>query len=155
MTIKSELPTFELIENWDEITSYKNFAGGDEILDEVYIARRRKKYIYLISKPKSAHNLFGAAFHGFIKNDGSGSKIVGFFGLSWFDYFVAAALLFVYGFVTVAIFQRDQFANGMTVLIIGCVIFFFVFFTFPKTKKKYMRLIKKSVISIKNSKNSY
>ena len=65
MVFKSDHDVNTLKERWDDKTAFKNFAGGDDYLDNVFISRRYGSIVCLKSKPLSAHNLFGAVYWGY------------------------------------------------------------------------------------------
>ena len=109
MVFKSDHDVNTLKERWDDKTAFKNFAGGDDYLDNVFISRRYGSIVCLKSKPLSAHNLFGAVYWGIIhcKKDG-GSKITGFFGISLTDLIITAAFYLLYGSITRTVLERGD-----------------------------------------------
>ena len=146
MVFKSDHDVNTLKERWDDKTAFKNFAGGDDYLDNVFISRRYGSIVCLKSKPLSAHNLFGAVYWGIIhcKKDG-GSKITGFFGISLTDLIITAAFYLLYGSITRTVLERGDESGAYWMIVIAAAILFFIPFTSPKTKRKYAEVINRVV----------
>lgn len=146
MTFKSDHNVSTLKERWDDKTSFGYFAGGDDYLDDVFISRRYGSIVCLKSKPLSAHNLFGAVYWGIIHvRKGGGSKITGFFGISLTDLIITAVFYLLYGTITRTVLERGDESGAYWMIGIAAAMLFFIFFTAPKTKRKYAEVINRVV----------
>ena len=127
MVFKSDHDVNTLKERWDDKTAFKNFAGGDDYLDNVFISRRYGSIVCLKSK-----------------KDG-GSKITGFFGISLTDLIITAAFYLLYGSITRTVLERGDESGAYWMIVIAAAILFFILFTSPKTKRKYAEVINRVV----------
>lgn len=144
MTYKSEFDKATLISRWDDKTSFKNFAGGDDYLDTVFISRRYGSIVCLKRKPRSAHELFGATFWGVVcKSKNGGSSIRGFFGLSIIDLVITAIFYVLYGAITQTVLKRGDVSGAYWMIGIAAALLFMIFFTSPKTKRRYSEIIER------------
>lgn len=88
----------EVLESrWDEMTSPARFAGCDDTMDLIFVAKRSGGRVRLVRKARIAHEPFCCVFRGKISGSGSGSVIKGVFTKSVADYFIVlliTALLF-------------------------------------------------------------
>lgn len=144
MTIKSRLSRSDFFKSWDSVTAYGNFAGGDEVLDSVFIAKRKGGLVYLIEKPKSAHDIFAATFYGFISGTAEGSVLHGFFGISVLDFIITAIAYVVYGFVIASVYNRGQAGSARVMIVMGLAVLALIFVTLPKTRRRYRRILDKA-----------
>lgn len=99
MLLKSEQTTEQLTQRWDEKTSPARFAGSDEMMDNIFIASRKKNRVFLIRKASGALDPFATVFRGKIVPCGSGSAIKGHFTKRLFDYVLLLALLLLDGLI--------------------------------------------------------
>ncbi len=144
MTFKSEYDEETLKKRWDDKTAFGNFAGGDDLLDTVFISRRYGKIVCLKCKPRSAHELFGAVYWGIItaRKDG-GASIIGFFGISIVDLIITAIFYLLYGSITKTVISRGDQSGAYWMIAVAVIILFLILFTTPKTKQKYSEVIKR------------
>lgn len=88
----------EVLESrWDEMTSPARFAGCDDTMDLIFVAKRSGGRVRLVRKARIAHEPFCCVFRGKISGSGSGSVIKGVFTKSVADYYIVlliTALLF-------------------------------------------------------------
>ena len=144
MTYQSNFDKATLIARWDDKTSFKNFAGGDDYLDTVFISRRYGSIVCLKRKPRSAHELFGSVYWGVIcKRKSGGSCIRGFFGLSIIDVIITLIFYFIYGAIARAVLNRGDTSGAYWMIAIAAAILFLIIFTTPKTKRKYSEIIER------------
>ena len=79
----------EVLESrWDEMTSPARFAGCDDTMDLIFVAKRSGGRVRLVRKARIAHEPFCCVFRGKISGSGSGSVIKGVFTKSVADYFI-------------------------------------------------------------------
>ncbi len=77
----------EVLESrWDEMTSPARFAGCDDTMDLIFVAKRSGGRVRLVRKARIAHEPFCCVFRGKISGSGSGSVIKGVFTKSVADY---------------------------------------------------------------------
>ena len=50
LILESRFSPSELAERWDDRTSPARFAGNDDVMDDIYIARRKDNRVFLIRK---------------------------------------------------------------------------------------------------------
>lgn len=143
MTFKSKYDAETLKKRWDDKTSFGNFAGGDDFLDTVFISRRYGNIVCLKSKPRSAHELFGAVYWGVISGGRSSASIHGFFGISIVDLIITVIFYLLYGSITGTVMRRGDESGAYWMIAIAVLILFFIFFTTPKTKNKYAEIIRR------------
>ncbi len=144
MILKSDFGLQTLKERWDDKTSFKNFAGGDDFLDTVFISRRYGRIVCLKNKPRCSHNLFGSVFWGImIPKKKGGTTLFGFLGISILDLIITACIYTLYAMIINAVIGRGDTDSAKTMIIIGSVALFFIFFTFPKTRRKFKEILQR------------
>ena len=143
MKLKSDYTYDELCSRWDDLTAFKNYAGGDDLLDTVYISRRHGSFVSLRSKPRAAHELYGAVFYGRIKETDGGSELRGFFWLSIADTVITAILYILYAYIVRAVLDRGDDTGAYWMIAVAAALLLLICFTSPKTRRRYRDILEK------------
>ena len=120
LVLESKEAPEQLAQRWDEKTSPARFAGNDELMDNIFIASRKKDRVFLIRRASGALDPFATVFRGRIVPCGSGSAIKGRFTKRLFDYFLLLLLAGLDGFV----YSRALEGGGASPSVTGfCIAF--------------------------------
>ncbi len=92
LVLGSKMTVEALEQRWDEQTSPARFAGSDELMDNIFIASRKKDRVFLIRRASGALDPFATVFRGRIVPCGEGSALKGRFTKRLFDYILLLAL---------------------------------------------------------------
>ena len=97
----------EVLESrWDEMTSPARFAGCDDTMDLIFVAKRSGGRVRLVRKARIAHEPFCCVFRG--KISGSGSVIKGVFTKSVADYFIVLLITALLFYIRHEVILRDR-----------------------------------------------
>lgn len=132
----------ELIERWDEFTSPARFAGSDDTLDLIFIAKRKGNKLKLTRRARTASDPFASIFRGKIVKTEKGSEIVGVFTKSIFDYTIVSLILAFLFYIRTLIIDRGEplgTINGLLVIAIIAGVFFL--YNRRSEKRKYSEFI--------------
>ncbi len=143
MRFNSVLSKNELTARWDERTSPQRFAGGDDLFDNIYIARRSGDKVKLAFKPRSGPDLFSTVFRGRITGGESGSAITGSCTKSGADYALACVLAVIMAVMLKAMYDRGLGVVGLYTGMLICAAVLAVYLL-PKrgARKKYAEFLK-------------
>lgn len=140
----SSFSSEELTERWDEYTSPARFAGSDDTMDLIFVAKRKKNKIKLVRRARTVREPFSCVFRGEIKNNGQGSEIKGYFTKSYFDYLICAIVLGLLFYIrSVAVGRGSPLGAMNTVLIAAIVGGLLLLCNFRPTKRRYAEFIYK------------
>lgn len=120
LSLKSTYSPEQLTARWDERTSPARFAGNDDVLDNIYIASRKRNRVFLIRKARGALDPFATVFRGRIVSCGDGSELRGFFSKRLFDYLLLLCLLALDLFVYERALAQAAMTDGLKC---GCLMF--------------------------------
>ena len=99
----------EVLESrWDEMTSPARFAGCDDTMDLIFVAKRSGGRVRLVRKARIAHEPFCCVFRGKISGSGSGSVIKGVFTKSVADYFIVLLITALLCYIRQEMFLRGS-----------------------------------------------
>lgn len=115
----------ELTARWDEYTSPARFAGSDETLDLIFVAKRKGDRVTLVRKAKSVHDPYASVFRGRIRSDGEKSEIVGFFTKTVFDYLFTFLVIFALLYVQITVNSRGEDPYAANVLLVAAIVIAF------------------------------
>lgn len=142
LKIKSKLTLDELKYSWDEHTSPARFAGSDETMDLVYVAKRKKDKVVLVRRATHSHEPFSCVFRGRLEEDGTNSAISGRFTKSCFDYIALAVLYAILFYVRYVIISRGNSVNTInTVLAFSIVAGLLLLYNTRGTKRRYCEFL--------------
>ncbi len=118
--LKSKYSEADLASRWDERTSPARFAGNDELLDAVFVAKRKQDRVILIRKARGTWDPFATVFRGRIVPLPDGSAIKGYFTKRLFDYVLLFLLLLADGYFC---FRLQDMGNLTASASVGCLAF--------------------------------
>lgn len=138
LSLKSRYSPEQLTARWDERTSPARFAGNDDVLDNIYIASRKKNSVFLIRKARGALDPFATVFRGKILSCGAGSELRGRFSKRLFDYILLLLLLALDLFIYERAAVQTALTDGVKY---GCAAFAVVLLLLavplPSAKRRY------------------
>lgn len=118
--LKSAYSAERLTVRWDERTSLSRFAGNDELMDNIFVAKRKGDRVILIRKARSAWDPFATVFRGRIVSSDGGSAIKGHFTKRLSDYCLLLLLLLADGYFCLRL--REMGKLGVSAAA-GCLVF--------------------------------
>lgn len=134
----SDYSSEELVERWDEFTSPSRFAGNDETMDLVFVAKRKGNKVKLVRKARSAHEPFSCVFRGEIKASEKGSRIVGVFTKSWLDYAAVGAVLTLLLYIRHLVLESGDGINTINALLVIAIVgSLIMLMNYRRTKRRY------------------
>lgn len=140
----SDYSSDELIERWDEYTSPARFAGSDDTMDLIFVAKRNKNKVKLVRRARTVRDPFSCVFRGKIKKIGQGSEIKGCFTKSYFDYLLCAIAFALLLYIRSFVIERGSSLGAMnTISIVAIVGGILLMSNFRPTKRKYAEFIYK------------
>lgn len=119
---ESNMSVSELIEKWDEYTSAARFAGSDDTMDLIFIAKRKDKKVKLVRRARSSYEPFSTVFRGKISESENGSKISGIFTKSIIDYVAVTLIIGLLFYIRAVFIERGDALNTVNVLLACAVI---------------------------------
>lgn len=138
----SDFSSEELTERWDEYTSPARFAGSDDTMDLIFVAKRKNNKIKLVRRARTVSELFTCVFRGEIKRTGQGSEIKGHFTKSYFDYLICAIALGLLFYIRSFVIERGTSLGAMNTILIAAIIGGILLLSnFRPTKRKYAEFI--------------
>lgn len=138
----SELSIDELTENWDEFTSPARFAGSDDTMDLIFVAKRKENKVKLVRRARTVREPFSCVFRGEIVKTEQGSEIKGSFTKSYFDYILCAAVLGILFYIRSFIIERGASLGAMNTLLIAAIIgSILLLANFRPTKRRYAEFL--------------
>ena len=143
LILKSRCTPSALVLRWDERTSPARFAGNDDLLDDIYIAHREDRQVFLIRKGRGTWDPFSTVFRGKIVSYEGGSAIKGHFCKRFFDYLVLALLLLLDIYFAYRGFAMERFSisTGIVSVLFGAGVIL-LGIPLPPVRKKYMIFLK-------------
>lgn len=135
---ESDFSVEKLIENWDDFTSPARFAGNDDTMDLIFVAKRKDDRVKLVRRARFSREPFSTVFRGKIRKTKNGSEIVGVFTKTIFDYVFSAAVIgFIY-YVRSIIIERGASLNTINALLaISIIAFLLLLLNTRATKRRY------------------
>ena len=130
--------------SWDQYTNEARFAGGDDFLDLVFIAKRKGNKISLIKKSKIGASPFTTRFNGVIKDDYGTGVIEGKFSKGLADYIAALLFVLFYSYIVYSLYQREQLISVL-LFALGGLIMFLLLKCSKKSKQIYIDFINRTV----------
>lgn len=114
---KSEHTKEELKRRWDEYTSPARFAGSDDHMDLIFVAKRSGDRVKLLRRARTMADPFSCVFRGKICSDGERSSIKGIFTKRIVDYFSVLILLAIMFFMRSEVIAHGDDPYTINVLI--------------------------------------
>ena len=143
---KSSYSCDELINRWDDYTSFSRFAGCDDTMDLIFVSKRNGNKVRLIRKARISREPFSVVFHGKIIKTERGSAIEGFFSKSIADYVGVGAVDAILFYIRTCVIQRGEDLNTINSLVVIALIASLVMLTnFRPAKRKYAEFISRIV----------
>ncbi len=118
--LKSRYNEAELAARWDERTSPARFAGNDDLMDAVFVAKRKQNRVILIRKARGSWDPFATVFRGRIVPLPDGSAIKGYFTKRLLDYGLLLLLLLADGYFYYRLQDMGKLGTSAS---IGCFAF--------------------------------
>lgn len=146
MVFKSGKTKEQLIKSFDEHTAAHRFAGSDDILDDIYISKRKGNKVFLAHRPRNVHDLFATVFRGRIVELPEGSAIKGIFTVGIFDYLLVLLAGSAYGYIIYEIYARAHGRNAaqtIGLVLLGLAVAYLALRTGKKAKDSYKELLEK------------
>ena len=122
LDFESNMSVNELIDRWDAFTSPSRFAGSDDMMDLIFVAKRKDKKVTLVRRARSNREPFSSVFRGEIIKTEKGSKISGFFTKSLLDYTVVVAVIGLLFYIRSGIMERGEPLDTINVLLVCSII---------------------------------
>ncbi len=119
---ESNLSVQELTDKWDEYTSPARFAGSDDTMDLIFVAKRKNDKVHLVRRSRLSREPFSPIFRGRIKKTEQGSKIVGIFTKSLLDYFSVGIIVALLFYIRAGIIERGDSLNAINTLLVCAII---------------------------------
>ena len=98
----------ELSQRWDDYTSPARFAGSDDTMDLIFVAKRNGNKVQLVRKARTVREPFTCVFRGKIKKTDKGSEISGVFTKSFFDYVLVGLLMAFMLYLRTIVIERGR-----------------------------------------------
>lgn len=119
---KSDFSPDTLKERWDDFTSPARFAGNDDTMDLIFVAKRKNEKLKLVRRARSSFEPFACVFRGKIIKSEQGGEIVGIFTKSIVDYFVVAGIFALLFYIRSFIVERGTSLNTINSLLIIAIV---------------------------------
>jgi len=119
---ESKMNVTELIEKWDEFTSPSRFAGSDDTMDLIFVAKRSGERVKLVRRARLNREPFSSVFRGKIVKTEQGSKLTGFFTKSIFDYITVGLIIGLLFYIRAGILARGDSLNTINTLLVCSII---------------------------------
>ena len=142
LKLQSDYGKEELAARWDDYTSAARFAGSDETLDLIFVAKRKGDRVKLVRKSNSVHEPYAAVFRGKLCSKGNGSFIKGIFTKSLFDY-IFTALVIALAFVVRGYAESRGASLYTSNVILAAVILggLALLYNYRGTKRRYVEFM--------------
>ncbi len=132
----------ELIERWDEFTSPARFAGADEMMDLIYVSKRKGNQVRLVRRAGSKRDPFSCVFYGKIVKSEQGSAVKGIFAKSLFDYIAIALIIALFAYIRCIVIERGDSPVTVNILLGASIIIGgFLLYNTRSIKRKYAEFI--------------
>ena len=142
----------ELISRWDEFTSPARFAGTDDMMDLIFVSKRKGNKVRLVKRVRSKRDPFACVFYGKIEDSEKGSMIKGFFAKTFVDYFVVAVIISLFAYMSYYISARGDSTATVNALLGASVVFgALLLYNTRSTKRKYAEFISR-ITDVENDK---
>ena len=142
----------ELIKCWDEFTSPARFAGTDDVMDLIFVSKRKGNKVRLVKRARSKRDPFACVFYGKIESAEKGSVIRGFFAKSLIDYFIVAVIILLFAYMSYYISARGDSTATVDALLGASVVFgALLLYNTRSTKRKYAEFMSR-IADIENDK---
>lgn len=139
---ESDFPIDELVSRWDEYTSPSRFAGNDDSMDLIFVAKRDGYKVKLARRTRANREPFSTIFRGHIVKTEKGSKISGFFVKSILDYIAIGLILGFLFYVRATFSARGDSLNTINYLIgFGSIFGVGLLYNTRSSKRKYADFI--------------
>ncbi len=138
----SDYSAEELSQRWDDYTSPARFAGSDDTMDLIFVAKRNGDKVRLVRKARTVREPFTCVFRGKIKKTEKGSEISGIFTKSLFDYILVGLLIaFMFYLRTIVIERGSPLGSVNTLLAVVIIGGLALLINYRSAKRKYAELI--------------
>lgn len=143
LILESRFSPSELAERWDDRTSPARFAGNDDVMDDIYIARRKDNRVFLIRKGGGTWDPFATVFRGKIEASDTGSVLKGSFSKRVLDYIVFMLFLFLDIYFAYRGYLMDAWSFS-TVLVCSAVlvVLLLLIIPLPPARRRYTAFIR-------------
>ncbi len=136
--LPSDFSLPQLRESWDRETAEARFAGADDTMDLIFVAKRKGDRVRLVRKARAMNDPFSAVFRGRLKETEKGSEIVGFFTKRVVDYLFCILLVAGLLFVQTTVINRGENPYTINVLLVSSIVFSLIaLYCFRPTKRRY------------------
>lgn len=134
----SDLSVSELKKSWDSETSPARFAGCDDTMDLIFVARRKGNKVHLVRKARTVSDPFSTVFRGRLRQTKNGSEIVGIFTKRIIDYVFCILLVALLLYVQTTVIQKGNDPYTVNILLVSSVVgSLLALYPFRKTKRRY------------------
>lgn len=139
---KSRFSEKELTERWDEFTSPARFAGSDDVMDLIYVSKRKDKKVRLVRRARSKREPFSCVFYGNIVADEKGSAIKGVFAKSIKDYVAVCLIVSLLIYIRGLVMERGDSPVTVNVLLAAAIVLgVFLLYNTRSAKRRFAEFI--------------
>ena len=141
-TFESRYSKDELISRWDEFTSPARFAGTDDVMDLIFVSKRKGNKVRLVKRARTKRDPFACVFYGKITETENGSRISGSFAKAFIDYLVVAAIISLFAYMSYYVSERGDSTVTVNVLLGASIVFgAMLLYNTRSVKRKYVDFI--------------
>lgn len=142
----------ELTSRWDEFTSPARFAGSDDVMDLIYVSKRKNDRVRLVRRARSKREPFSCVFYGKIAKNEKGSEISGIFAKSVIDYIAIALIIALLAYIRYIVIDRGESPVTVNILLGASIIIgILLLYNTRSTKRKYAEFISR-ITDVENDK---
>lgn len=142
----------ELTSRWDEFTSPARFAGSDDVMDLIYVSKRKNDRVRLVRRARSKREPFSCVFYGKIAKTEKGSEISGIFAKSVIDYIAIALIIALLAYIRYIVIDRGESPVTVNVLLGASIIIgILLLYNTRSIKRKYAEFISR-ITDVENDK---
>ncbi|MBQ1206248.1 MAG: hypothetical protein IIX67_03500 [Clostridia bacterium] len=139
---KSRYSEEELINRWDDFTSPARFAGADDVMDLIYVSKRKGKKVRLVRRARTKREPFSCVFYGTIESTEQGSQIKGSFMKSLIDYIAVALIVALLFYIRFLVIERGDSPVTVNVLLGASIVFgILLLYNTRSIKRKFSEFI--------------
>ena len=141
-SFNSRFTVDELINRWDEFTSPARFAGADEIMDLIFVSKRKGNKVRLVRRARSKREPFSCVFYGRIESKEQGSEIKGIFAKSLIDYVAVAMIVALFAYIRYVVVARGDSPVTVNVMLAASIIIgAFLLYNTRSAKRKFAEFL--------------